>query len=144
MSSIRSSHKNKIESNTFASVVANTKIGSTNDPPLNTLNQICANFNVTHCNTKSFPVRTVSLPIHSTPPVNHSRYDLSPHKVSNIIFNWYLKFSGDENECLTVDNFLHRVQALTMQSLRGNIELLYRTSTIVYELNFRMLLEISS
>ncbi|XP_065365428.1 uncharacterized protein LOC135958451 [Calliphora vicina] len=51
-------------------------------------------------------------------------YDLTTDKVSSIISGWHLKFSGQEEDGLSVDNFIYRVQALTNQGLRGDFDLL--------------------
>lgn len=48
---------------------------------------------------------------------------LRPDKVSHIIHNWKVRFSG-ESRGMSVDNFLYRVEALTNQTLNGNFEIL--------------------
>lgn len=58
-------------------------------------------------NTANFSVPNVTLPIQSTPSINRSNCELNADKVSNTISSWHLKFSGDENEDLTIDNFLY-------------------------------------
>lgn len=70
---------------------------------------------------RNFPNR----PNSRLPTFNHN-FDLTTDKVSNIMSGWHLKFSGQDEEELSVDNFLYRVQALTIQSLRGDFEVLCR------------------
>lgn len=43
--------------------------------------------------------------------------DLTTEKVSNIISSWRIKFTGEEETGLSVDNFIYRVQALTNSEL---------------------------
>lgn len=54
----------------------------------------------------------------------YRNYDLTTDRVSQIISGWHLKFSGREEDGLSVDNFIYRVQALTNQGLRGDFDLL--------------------
>lgn len=55
-----------------------------------------------------------------------------PDKVSQIMFNWKLKFSGGPN-CLPVDGFIYRVEALTNQTLGGNFEILCGNASALFE-----------
>lgn len=75
-------------------------------------------------NIAKFSVPNVSLLIQLKPSVNYFHHELNPNKVSNIISSWHLKLSGNENKGLMIDSFLYRVQALAMQSLRRNFEVL--------------------
>lgn len=57
---------------------------------------------------------------------NNSGSNLSsirPDKIGHIIHNWKIRFSG-ELRGMSVDNFLYRVEALTIQTLNGNFNLL--------------------
>ncbi|KAI8124706.1 hypothetical protein CVS40_5146 [Lucilia cuprina] len=60
--------------------------------------------------------------------------DLSvrPDKISQIISNWRLKFSGNCSS-LSVDSFLYRVEALTNQTLGGNFDLLCKNASALFE-----------
>lgn len=55
-----------------------------------------------------------------------------PDKVSQIMFNWKLKFNGSSN-CLPVDSFLYRVEALTNQTLNGNFDILCGNASALFE-----------
>lgn len=55
-----------------------------------------------------------------------------PDRVSQIMFNWRLKFTGGSN-CLPVDSFIYRVNALTNQTLNGNFEILCRNASTLFE-----------
>lgn len=63
-----------------------------------------------------------------------SSSDLSsrPDKVLNIMSNWRIKFSGSPNG-LTVENFIYRVKALTVQTLQGDFDLLCRNASSLFE-----------
>lgn len=56
-------------------------------------------------------------------PIGNNVDAFASGKISNIMANWNLKFSGQNDE-YTVDNFLYRVNALTRQSLNGNFSVL--------------------
>lgn len=58
--------------------------------------------------------------------------NLTTDKICNIISGWHLKFSGQEEDSLTVDNFIYRVHALTLQSLRGDFDILCRHAHILF------------
>lgn len=55
-----------------------------------------------------------------------------PDKVSQIMFNWRLKFTGGPN-CLPVDSFIYRVNALTNQTLNGNFDMLCGNASALFE-----------
>lgn len=55
-----------------------------------------------------------------------------PDKVSQIMFNWRLKFTGG-SDCLPVDSFIYRVNALTNQTLNGNFEILCGNASTLFE-----------
>lgn len=54
----------------------------------------------------------------------YSALNLTPDKISSIISGWHIKFSGQDEGRLTVDNFIYRIHALTMQSLKGDFNTL--------------------
>lgn len=58
----------------------------------------------------------------------HSR----PDKVLQIMSNWKLKFNGGING-LSIDNFIYRVEALTAQTLQGNLDLLCGNASSLFE-----------
>lgn len=55
-----------------------------------------------------------------------------PDKVLQTISNWKIKFSGSTN-CLSVDSFIDRVEALTAQTLYGDFELLCNYAGSLFE-----------
>lgn len=55
-----------------------------------------------------------------------------PDKVLQIISNWKLKFNGGTNS-LSVENFIYRVEALTIQTLRGDYNLLCHNAGLLFE-----------
>lgn len=55
-----------------------------------------------------------------------------PDKVLHIIANWRLKFSGNFNS-LSVESFIYRVEALTIQTLQGDYDLLCRNASSLFE-----------
>lgn len=57
---------------------------------------------------------------------------LRPDRVSQIIHNWKLKFTG-RSGCLSVDNFIYRAEALTNQTLNGNLGLLCANASLLFE-----------
>lgn len=60
--------------------------------------------------------------------------DLSsrPDKVLHIMSNWRIKFTG--NSCgLSVENFIYRIESLTMQTLQGDFDLLCRNASSLFE-----------
>lgn len=65
---------------------------------------------------------------------NSSSSDLSsrPDKVLHIIANWRIKFSGNTSG-LSVENFIYRVEALTLQTLQGDFDLLCRNASSLFE-----------
>lgn len=54
-----------------------------------------------------------------------------PDKVVHILNGWKLKFSG--TGFLTVDNFIYRVEALTVQTLEGNFSVLCKNASVLFE-----------
>lgn len=58
------------------------------------------------------------------PPAHSQQLEVVTDRTSNIISGWHLQFSGQEEDSLSVDDFIYRVQALTVQSLRGNFDVL--------------------
>lgn len=60
----------------------------------------------------------------STPRTN-SQEPVVGEKVSNIIRNWRIKFSGYD-DTKTVDEFIYRINVLTTNNLNGDFELLWR------------------
>lgn len=73
-------------------------------------------------------------------PTNIGQYgdqadsDLSfrPDKVGLIIYNWKVKFTGGLDG-LSVENFIYRVEALTLQTLGGNFSLLCRYVSSLFD-----------
>lgn len=65
---------------------------------------------------------------------NTSSSDLNarPDKVLHIMTNWKLKFTGSSSG-LSVENFIYRVKALTIQTLQGDFELLCRNASSLFE-----------
>lgn len=57
---------------------------------------------------------------------------IRPDKVSQIMFNWKMKFNGSSN-CLPVDSFIYRVEALTNQTLGGNFHLLCGNASALFD-----------
>ncbi|KAI8115044.1 hypothetical protein CVS40_12674 [Lucilia cuprina] len=57
---------------------------------------------------------------------------LRPDKISQIISNWKLKFSGNSFG-LSVDSFIYRIEALTNQTLGGNLDLLCRNASVLFD-----------
>lgn len=55
-----------------------------------------------------------------------------PDKVSQIMLNWRLKFSGTAGG-LTVDKFIYRVEALTKQTLGGNFSILCGNAAVLFD-----------
>lgn len=65
---------------------------------------------------------------------NTSSSDLNsrPDKVLHIMTNWKLKFTGNSNG-LPIENFIYRVEALTVQTLQGDFDLLCRNASSLFE-----------
>lgn len=65
---------------------------------------------------------------------NSATSDLSsrPDKVLHIMTNWRIKFSGSLGG-LSVENFIYRVEALTLQTLQGDFDLLCRNASSLFE-----------
>lgn len=55
-----------------------------------------------------------------------------PDRISQILHNWKLKFNGSSN-CLPVDSFIYRAEALTKQTLNGNFEILCGNASMLFE-----------
>lgn len=55
-----------------------------------------------------------------------------PDKVSQIMLNWRLKFTGNSSS-LSVDKFIYRVEALTKQTLNGNFAVLCGNAGALFE-----------
>lgn len=66
-----------------------------------------------------------------TPAGSQPYRDLRPDRISQIMANWKLRFTGHAS--LSVDDFLYRVEALTHQTLEGNFELLARYASNLFE-----------
>lgn len=58
---------------------------------------------------------------------------LNTDKISNIISGWHILFSGVEEESISVDDFIYRVNALTNQSLRGDFDILCRHAHLLFK-----------
>jgi len=63
-----------------------------------------------------------------------SSYDLGgrPDKVRQIISSWKLRFNGDQDG-LSVDKFLYRVEAVTRQTLNSRYDLLCGNASVLFE-----------
>lgn len=57
-------------------------------------------------------------------PAHLQQVELATDRTSSIISGWHLRFSGQGDDILSVDDFIYQVQALTVQSLRGNFNIL--------------------
>jgi len=55
-----------------------------------------------------------------------------PDKVGQIISSWKLRFNGDQDG-LSVDKFLYRVEALTRQTLNSRFDLLCGNASVLFE-----------
>lgn len=80
------------------------------------------------------PIQADPIPAVVTPvsqQSGESTTDLRPDRVSQIITNWKLRFNG--KGLLSVDDFIYRAEALTRQTLEGNLELLARYSSNLFE-----------
>lgn len=55
-----------------------------------------------------------------------------PDKVSQIIYNWKLKFTGG-SKSLPVESFIYRVEALTKQTLSGNFTILCMNASALFD-----------
>lgn len=64
----------------------------------------------------------------------HTVADLTfrPDKVSQIIYNWRLKFTGGPKS-LPVESFIYRVKALTEQTLSGNFTILCMNASSLFD-----------
>lgn len=51
--------------------------------------------------------------------------DLQANKISSLISNWHVRFTGKPND-MSVEDFIYRVNALTRQSLNGDFDMLCR------------------
>ncbi|XP_050746291.1 uncharacterized protein LOC127012109 [Drosophila biarmipes] len=76
--------------------------------------------------------------VQNSPRVRNSpRSDLSdlsldrPDRISNVISNWRIKFSGSAND-IAVEDFIYQVNCLTTQSLNGNFELLSQFANLLF------------
>lgn len=65
------------------------------------------------------------IPPNSSPRTDNSPEPFVGEKVSNIIRNWRVKFSGCD-DTLTVDEFIYRINILTTNNLNGDFGLLCR------------------
>lgn len=63
---------------------------------------------------------------------NSGDLSVRPDKISQIISNWRLKYSGNSSG-LSIDAFIYRVEALTNQTLGGNFDLLCRNASALFE-----------
>lgn len=65
---------------------------------------------------------------------NSTSSDLTsrPDKVLHIMSNWKIKFNGNING-LSIENFIYRVKALTLQTLQGDFDLLCRNASSLFE-----------
>lgn len=80
------------------------------------------------------PIQADPIPAVATPlsqQSGESTTDLRPDRVSQIITNWKLRFTG--KGLLSVDDFIYRAEALTQQTLEGNFVLLARYSSNLFE-----------
>jgi len=55
-----------------------------------------------------------------------------PDKVVHILNGWKIRLSGNEDG-LSVDNFIYRVEALTRQTLEGNFTILCSNASMLFE-----------
>lgn len=67
----------------------------------------------------------------SLPRLSPFGAELRPDRISQIIANWKLKFSGRSG--IFVEDFIYRVEALTTQTLDNNYELLARYVSNLFE-----------
>nr|XP_036678547.1 uncharacterized protein LOC118879741 [Drosophila suzukii]XP_036678548.1 uncharacterized protein LOC118879741 [Drosophila suzukii] len=70
----------------------------------------------------------------NSPDVRSNRSDLSldrPDRISNVISNWRIKFSGSADD-IAVEDFIYRVNCLTTQSLNGNFDLLSQFANLLF------------
>lgn len=76
-----------------------------------------------------------SVPIAGLSPAHlsySSDLNVRPDKVLQIISNWKIKFSGSVNS-ISVENFIYRIEALTVQTLLGNYDLLCKNASALFE-----------
>lgn len=81
--------------------------------------------NNAHLNTS----RSGQLASHSSPSTDLSS---RPDKVLHIMSNWRIKFTGSSGG-LSVENFIYRIESLTLQTLQGNFDLLCRNASSLFE-----------
>lgn len=60
--------------------------------------------------------------------------DVQTNKISNIISNWRVRFTGKPND-MSAEDFIYRVNALTRQSLNGDFEVLCRYVHMLFSEN---------
>lgn len=79
-----------------------------------------------------------SQPINRSAPIHNQSRNVSvdnsiidTQKISNLISNWHIKFTGNSSD-ITVDDFIYRVNALTNQSLHGNFETLCQYAHLLF------------
>lgn len=65
---------------------------------------------------------------------SHTVSDLvfRPDRVSQIIYNWKLRFAGN-SKSLPVESFIYRVEALTKQTLSGNFTILCMNASALFD-----------
>jgi len=69
--------------------------------------------------------------IFPTPKGSQQVAYLRPDHISQVISNWKLRFSGHASKSVNV--FVYRMEALTMQTLDGNFELISRYASNLFE-----------
>jgi len=77
----------------------------------------------------SFPFP--SLPVANPTSSGSSRIPVD--KVAQIMSKWAVRFKGNENDPLTVKDFLYRVSALTTSTLHGDFQLLCNNISVLLE-----------
>lgn len=81
----------------------------------------------------SAPIGNDGAQMHDTSHSNTvSDLAFRPDRVSQILYNWRLKFSGTSN-CLPIESFIYRVEALTNQTLNGNFDILCRNANVLFD-----------
>lgn len=63
---------------------------------------------------------------------NPRSFEFTTDRIPNIISGWRLVFSGEDEDFLSVDEFIYRVNALTIQSLRGDFDSLCRHVQLLF------------
>ncbi|KAL7723639.1 hypothetical protein ACLKA6_006046 [Drosophila palustris] len=72
--------------------------------------------------TTDYPQQTFSSRGNSNPRVTPLSAEIRPDRISQIISNWKIRYSN--KSAMSIDDFIYRIEALTEQTLGGNMELL--------------------